>query len=239
MFRLSIKSLMTLLFSGLFLMAAACTPTAGSEAADTLTMYVGPEKVECVGVAPQECLQIKFDADEAWQLLYQDIEGFTFEPGSEYELIVNRINVENPPADASSIRYELVEIVNVTAVSQPDVSDEPIPSESLGGSWTLVSYGPADAPNSVVPGQITIEFTPTEFSGNAGCNSYGGSYFMNANLITFEETAVTLMACLDDGVMERESAYLDLLNNADSVTQSEGQLILNAANGQLVFEPLE
>ncbi len=55
---------------------------------EVITMYVGPELIECTGVAPQTCMQVKMNPDDNYTLFYNPIEGFTFEPGNEYELLV-------------------------------------------------------------------------------------------------------------------------------------------------------
>ncbi|MCP4420550.1 MAG: META domain-containing protein [Chloroflexi bacterium] len=97
----------------------ACTPTGGTEPSaqpEQVTMYVGSETVECVGVGPQICLLVKFDKETEWEFFYDGIAGFEHEPGFEYELLVTKTEIENPPADASSIQYELVEVVSKTAV---------------------------------------------------------------------------------------------------------------------------
>ncbi len=48
----------------------------------------------------------------AWQLFYDPIDGFAYEPGYEYVLRVAERNVPNPPADGSSVAYRLVRIVS-------------------------------------------------------------------------------------------------------------------------------
>lgn len=80
------------------------------------TLFVGAEQVDCMGVAPQTCLLVK-DVDSAeWEYFYDAITGFEWEAGYEYELRVRIIPVENPPADASSVVYELIELVSKTAI---------------------------------------------------------------------------------------------------------------------------
>ena len=79
------------------------------------SLFVCPEKAECVGVAPQECFLVKEDPDDEWQYFYDQIEGFEWEPGYTYELRVAVHPVENPPADGSSLRYELIEVVDKAA----------------------------------------------------------------------------------------------------------------------------
>jgi heat shock protein HslJ len=82
------------------------------------TLFVGAEQVDCVGVGPQKCLLIREDPNAEWSYFYDAIEGFEWEAGFEYELRVNISEVENPPADGSSLRYELIEVVNKTAVNE-------------------------------------------------------------------------------------------------------------------------
>jgi len=48
------------------------------------TIIVAAKTADCNGVAPMKCLQIKEKEDESWQNFYSNIEGFTYEPGSEY-----------------------------------------------------------------------------------------------------------------------------------------------------------
>ncbi len=81
-------------------------PAAGSgeEAeSEVVTIYVGPELAECVGVGPMECMLVKTDPNDEYEYFYQQIDGFEFEPGYEYELLVQVDQVENPPADGSSL----------------------------------------------------------------------------------------------------------------------------------------
>ena len=75
------------------------------------TLFVGPERVDCVGVAPQKCYQFKEDPSEERRFFYGEITGFEYEPGYQYELRVCEETVANPPADGSSLRWELIEVV--------------------------------------------------------------------------------------------------------------------------------
>ncbi len=75
------------------------------------TIYVGPELVECEGVGPQTCMQIKDDPQGEYRLFYDQIEGFEYEEGYTYVLEISEEEVENPPADASSIRWTLVSVI--------------------------------------------------------------------------------------------------------------------------------
>jgi hypothetical protein len=77
-----------------------------------LTLHVGPQTVDCVGVGPQQCLLVKERSTDQWTYFYDSIQGFTFEPGYLYVLQVRRRTVRNPPADGSSAEYHLLKVVS-------------------------------------------------------------------------------------------------------------------------------
>ncbi len=82
-----------------------------SESTDTTRLWIGPARVECEGVAPMMCLQVAESEDGDYRLFYDTIEGFDYQEGTSYVIDVSITEVENPPADASSLQYTLVEIV--------------------------------------------------------------------------------------------------------------------------------
>ena len=85
--------------------------TGCSESPDTTRLCIGTERVECEGVAPMMCLKVAESEDGNYQLFYNTIEGFDYQEGTSYVIDVSITEVENPPADASSLQYTLVEIV--------------------------------------------------------------------------------------------------------------------------------
>ena len=96
--------------------ADAATPSDTSGATDASigtikTIYVNSARVDCTGEVPRKCLQTRATPDAAWELFYAPIAGFTYEEGHSYELRVEVTQVDHPPADGSSLRYRLVEIV--------------------------------------------------------------------------------------------------------------------------------
>jgi len=85
--------------------------TQSSFSQETKTIFVGPNLVDCVGVGPQKCMQIKDKENQMWKNFYDKIEGFDFQPGFSYKLTVEVTEIENPPADASSKKYKLIEVL--------------------------------------------------------------------------------------------------------------------------------
>lgn len=119
------STLLLLLFT---LTLSACSAVAGpppsmdSMSTTEKILYVGPERVDCVGVAPQQCYLVKENLADEWSYLYDEIDGFDYEPGYLYEIRLLEEPVENPPADASSIRRSLLEIVSREMVESPEAT---------------------------------------------------------------------------------------------------------------------
>jgi hypothetical protein len=102
------------------------------------TRYGGPGETTFLEVAAQtkpcshplipdmQCLQvreIKYDAqgvktgtDGEFQNFYGNIEGYHHEPGIRNVLRVKRYTIKNPPADGSSLAYELDMVVESETV---------------------------------------------------------------------------------------------------------------------------
>ncbi|QAV24504.1 DUF4377 domain-containing protein [Proteus hauseri] len=102
----------------LFLLLAGCDnatttePVATLDTESTKTFLVDSQLYDCVGVAPMKCMKIKELPSGEWSLFYQNIEGFEFKNGTEYTLKVKVTDIPNPPADASSVKYTLIEVLD-------------------------------------------------------------------------------------------------------------------------------
>lgn len=88
------------------------TSSAGSADGEVVRMWIGPELADCEGVAPMECMQVAYSEDGETQFFYDSIDGFDYQEGTSYVIDVEVTEVENPPADASSLSYTLVEVVS-------------------------------------------------------------------------------------------------------------------------------
>lgn len=105
-------------------------------------------------------------------------------------------------------------------------------SELEGTKWTLDTIqGEPLAPQFVV----TAEFNDGRISGISACNSYGASYTARNGEMAMEAMAVTEMACVDDGVMELEQVYLQLIGTVKAYQVSEDRLDLLDDNGAVVL----
>ncbi len=206
--------------------------------AEEVTWIVGPELAECVGVGPQTCMQIKENPEDEWQLFYDSIEGFEYEEGNEYVIRVLVEPVENPPADASSLSYTLIEVVAQEEVSGMEtdtaVSGETTLEDTLWSLTTLIT--PNGTSGELFPEtKITLQFAAADFNGNAGCNNYFGSYTKEGNALTIGEIGSTQKLCLPEEVNSQESAYLSQLSAIAQYLIEGEQLSLSDANGNILL----
>jgi hypothetical protein len=109
----------------LALLIALSISVAEAQAPATKTLWVAHYRADCVGVGPQKCLLVKEEQYSPWELFYGRIEGFDYVEGYAYELRVVEEKIENPPADSSSIRVRLVEVIG--RYDSMEAPDEPVP----------------------------------------------------------------------------------------------------------------
>lgn len=83
-----------------------------SSQTNTEKLVVASEQGDCVGVGPMKCYIVKRNGQTEWEFFYNNIEGFSFEPGYEYVLEVKTEKMENPAADQSSVKYILVKEIS-------------------------------------------------------------------------------------------------------------------------------
>lgn len=103
--------------------------------------------------------------------------------------------------------------------------------------WTLTEMTRNGVSQPVVAVAPTLEFQSDTLGGNAGCNSYGGAYKTQGEMIQVSALRSTLMACADEKAMAQESAYLDALQNARlfEVRDDVLKITYGEGKGQLVF----
>jgi len=191
-------------------------------AVETTTLTVAASRSDCVGVGPRRCLQVKRAGSERFELFYDAIDGFDYQPGYQYRLQVSITEVANPPADASSLRYQLVNIIDKTPVANS-------PEQTL---WVLQSYITGGAIQSVPDGvRATLELNAGQATGSADCNRYSGSYQLDGEQLSIDPGGVTRRSC-PGPQMTLEMGFLAALGRVTSLTNHDGQLQLNDVDGK-------
>ncbi len=90
---------------------------------EIIVLKVAPWQIDCIGAhGDQKCLQIKTPGAREWDWEYDAIVGFEYIEGYTYTLKVKKEELANPPEDASSIRYTLLEVLS----KEKEITDEEI-----------------------------------------------------------------------------------------------------------------
>jgi hypothetical protein len=88
-------------------------PTPILNESKVVSMVINSSKKVCTKNEIQAlCLDVTMDGAEESENLYDAIQGFEYQWGHSYELDVEVTEMNNPPADGASIRYELVNTVS-------------------------------------------------------------------------------------------------------------------------------
>jgi heat shock protein HslJ len=97
-----------------------------------------------------------------------------------------------------------------------------------GTEWRLISLGPPGSETDVVPGTtVTLKFGEDgRASGSTGCNSYGGTYEVSGDRITFGRLVSTRRACLDQNANQQEQRFLAALEAANRFRLSSDRLTI-------------
>jgi heat shock protein HslJ len=106
-----------------------------------------------------------------------------------------------------------------------------------GTEWRLVSLGPAGGEADVVPGTtVTIKFGEDgRVGGSTGCNSYGGTYEVRGDTISFGRLVSTRRACLDQNANQQEQRFLSALEAANRFRLSSNRLTILSDRGRTVL----
>src|SRR5690606_38761556 len=106
-----------------------------------------------------------------------------YEEGFFYKIKVDVIEVENPPADGSSVHYKLIEILDKSKV----------PLNLDQGSWLVTRVKDRDSfgRNPF----IKIDLSQNEINGNTSCNRFSAKINVTKNKVEISELSSTDMLC--------------------------------------------
>ena len=208
----------------LIIMMSSC----GSTKQTTSTYWVNSVKVDCdAGAGKAKCLQVTTADDyenAEWSNFYSTINGFTFEPGylQKIEVTETQLDAKDVPADASSIQYDLVKVLEKK-------SD---PKLAIHDIWVATHINGEDIPKTNAP---TLEVNTTEMRvmGSNGCNNYNGQIkTLTAKTIAFGPIASTRKMCMD---MTVPDSYDKALNQSSTYKKDGLTLSFYNSNGDEIL----
>ncbi len=197
-----------------------------------LSVTVAPQPVPCPDDPAKSCLEVRFGPGEPYQALAEPIEGFAYEAGYEYELVVERQTSATPAASGQAVRYRLIQVVaKVPATAVPAT---PGSQSGLleGRIWQLVTQ--RSATGETVPAlagtPVEARFVEGNVAGNTGCNSYNAAYVLQGQSLTIQPPVTTLIGC-DKERMTQEKAFLANLSAVRSFQIEDERLVLHDEAG--------
>ena len=106
----------TFMMLAAFSLASCSSDDDYKDKVEQITVYVSAETGMFYNVPNttlEEGMMIRVDGEDNYICVaFNTIAGFTYEKGNEYELLVKKTKLANPPKDSGSIRYELIRIVS-------------------------------------------------------------------------------------------------------------------------------
>ncbi len=121
----------------------------------------------------------------------------------------------------------LIPLLALAACAQP-----PAPVALTGRTWTAVEIGGEAVPAAIAE-PMTLLIEADKVSGFAGCNRFGAAAAITGAKVQFLQLVATKMACMGEGVMAAEGAYLEALGaTAGASLDAQGRLVLLSADGE-------
>ncbi len=115
------------------------------------------------------------------------------------------------------------------AAPGPDTAN----GDPRGSSWLLEDLRGAPP---VAGTAVTATFgTDGRVAGSAGCNSYGASFTLAGDRLTISDAMSTQMACMGEGIMEQESAFLRALEDVRTYRSTHERLELRDDAGAAIL----
>lgn len=200
---------------------------------DSYIMWVKGIQVDCTGVGPMKCLQVQkneFIEPGKWQNFYTEIEGFQFQTGNLCKLLVSeeKLDESQVPADGSSIKYKLVEVLK----KKPD------PIFALHDIWALetIEGSPITKPDNnsgLTTPSIEINLTEMKIMGTDGCNQFFGPVKnVEEGIIEFGPMGATMKMCVN---MELADQFNQALAKVAKYNRNEMKLTFrDSAGGELL-----
>ncbi|WP_176829910.1 DUF4377 domain-containing protein [Tenacibaculum sp. MAR_2009_124] len=185
-------------------------------------IWVNSSKVPCTGVAPMHCMQIQTGNvlnQDNWTLFYDSIEGFDYIPGNIYKLKVSVISLDPDlvPADASTKKYKLIEVISKTPDVKLNLNDIWVFTHLNGTEITVNSEN--ERP------QMEVNLSENRVFGKGACNRFNGSIKkLSGNTLKFDERMMsTKMMCQN---MKLEDAFFKILAQTNSYQIKNNHLYL-------------
>jgi heat shock protein HslJ len=194
-------------------------------------LTVAPDPVPCADGTPGACLRVTDASGDAWITHVDKIDGFTYEPGFAYELLVEEASEVEQIESATPPRLRLIRVLSKQESGAPRQALR----DDLGRPrWVLSALTPSGhAASDWAESGITAQFDVwgSRLFGFAGCNNYSAGLSVAGDQIQVSQPVSTRKACPGDTVMELEREYLERIPRVTAFVVTADRLELSLADG--------
>ena len=185
----------------------------------------------CADGTPGECLRITDALGDSWITHPDEIEGFAYEPGFTYELLVEEPSLVAEIRSAEAPRLRLVRVLSKEESGAPRQAQP----RNLGRPrWVLSAVEPSgQAAADWAASGITAQFDVWggRLSGFAGCNNYSAGLSVAGDRMQVSPPVSTRKACPSEAVMALEREYLERIARASAFVVADDRLELSLSDG--------
>jgi heat shock protein HslJ len=190
-------------------------------------LIIAPAPVACDGDPPGTCLSASEPNGDQWTMRFDEIDGFAYEPGFTYQVLVE----EPPVSDELSVvpRLRLVRVLSQEPVAEAA-------GDLLAGEWLLENITPGDAAAAAwSASKISATFHPGDgwVEGFSGCNHYLAALSVQGQTIGISAPETTPEVCAKS-VEELERIFLQALAKAKAFTLAGERLALTLSDGAVM-----
>jgi heat shock protein HslJ len=215
---------------GLAALVAACAYERAHQAHQR-NLTIAPDPVPCADGTPGSCLRVNDDMGDSWITHLDEIEGFTYEPGFTYEVLVEEASEVAEIEAATPPRLRLIRVLS----KQESGNAGEVLNADLGRSrWLLTEIRPsghtgADWAASGITAQFDV--WGDRLSGFAGCNNYSAALALAGSRMQISQPISTGRACASEAAMALEQEYLERIAKADAFVVTDDRLELSMSDG--------
>jgi heat shock protein HslJ len=194
-------------------------------------LTIAPDPVPCADGTPGSCLRVTDAEGDSWITHAEEIEGFTYEPGFAYELLVEEASQVAEMEAAAPPRLKLIQVLSKQASGEPGRA---LDADLGSRRWVLSAIEPSGhSATEWAASGITAQFDVWggRLSGNAGCNNYSAALAVSGDSMQVSPPAATRRACPSKTTTELEQEYLERIANASAFAVTGDRLQLSLSDG--------
>jgi heat shock protein HslJ len=209
---------------------AACTAYQAYETHER-RLTIAPDPVPCADGTPGSCLRVTDAEGDSWITHQDEIEGFAYEPGFTYELLVEEASEVAQIEAATPPRLRLIRVLSKEESGE---SMQALNADLGRSRWVLSAVAPSGHPEADwAASGITAQFDVWggRLSGHAGCNNYSAAVAVSGDRMQVSPPASTRKACASQTAMALEQEYLERIAGTTAFAVTGDRLELSLSDG--------